>query len=69
MACEQKALLEARVQSCLSLLSELAQAEGAAMRAENSPLMLEIDLKLENAVGEKERQIGALKQHTLEHGC
>lgn len=27
------------------------------------------DKELENAVGQKERAIGALKQHSLEHRC
>lgn len=34
-----------------------------------SPQFLQYDRELENLMGEKERAIGALRQHDQEHGC
>lgn len=62
-------MLEARVQACLALLAELASSERNALKTGDRVLIMEIDEKIESAVGEKERQMGALREHIAEHRC
>ena len=50
-------------------LSKLAHAEADAMRTGNESTWMEIDHQIELTIGEKERALGALKQHRQEHGC
>jgi hypothetical protein len=53
----------------LTTLAELAHAEREALRSGDQQLIMEIDKQIENVIGEKERGMGALRQHRAEHGC
>jgi len=57
------------VQHHLTHLAELARAEAEAINCESENTWLAIDQEIENTVGEKERALGAFKQHRAEHGC
>lgn len=69
MVCETQQKLAAEVQRYLSVLVDLAQAEREALRSRDDGLIMTIDRQIENAVGEKERAMGALRHHRREHGC
>ena len=64
---QQELIEEARRH--LIRLSELARREAAAIAANDTGLILAIDKEIEIALGEKERCLGALRQHQTEHGC
>lgn len=57
------------VQQHLVHLAELARAEAEAITSKSDNTWLAIDREIENVVGEKERALGAFKQHQTEHGC
>jgi hypothetical protein len=57
-----------KVQRHLLRLAELAHEE-AALVSWNDPRWKEVDQAIENVLGEKERALGALKEHRKEHGC
>jgi hypothetical protein len=57
------------VRETLSLLTELIQRQREAIGSAPENTILAIDREIENKLGEKERRMGALKQHRTEHGC
>ena len=57
-----------RVQQHLLRLAELAHEE-AGLVSHDDPRWREVDQRIENELGEKERALGALKEHRREHGC
>lgn len=65
---EQQELLKA-VLGHLEKLSQLAQAAKAALGNGNEKLAFELDAQVESELGAKERAMGALRQHRIEHGC
>jgi hypothetical protein len=67
--CKQKDELLEAVQRHLARLSELAHLEITAIQSKSDNTWLNIDKEIENTIGEKERALGALKQHQQEHGC
>ena len=69
MRCEEQQRLAEVVQRALTALAELAHAEREALRTGDQQLIMAIDKQIENTMGEKERGMGALRQHRLEHGC
>jgi hypothetical protein len=50
-------------------LSELARREGDAIQSRDDADILAIDKEIETTLGDKERALGALRQHRAEHGC
>jgi hypothetical protein len=69
MLCLKKAELVAAVQLQLETIAQLALAEADAIKDKTESTWLDIDQKIELAIGEKERAIGALREHRKEHGC
>ena len=69
MFCLEKQELIAQVESCLERIAKLARAGVDVLRDELEEDWLEIDRQIEAAFGEKERSVGALRQHRKEHGC
>ena len=67
--CPQHHNLDNEVQTVLQKLVELTGAQLKAFREQNDREFMRLDKELENAMGEKERAIGALQQHMEEHGC
>ena len=58
--------LQSAVTSKLQHLPDLTKNQLAAFQA-NDQALLRLDKNLDNAVGEKERAIGALRQHVKDH--
>ena len=69
MICPKQQELMAVVQDILTHLAELARAEAEAVQYKTENTWMEIDRQIERAIGQKERAIGALRQHMQEHGC
>jgi hypothetical protein len=57
------------VRGILRKLATLAAQEADLVASGDEPKMDAVDQEIENVLGEKERAIGALKQHRTEHGC
>ena len=57
------------VQRHLIRLAELAREEAAVITEKDNPRWLDVDKRIEQVLGEKERAIGALNEHRREHGC
>jgi hypothetical protein len=57
------------VRQTLSKLADLMQREREAVTSGSDEEMMAIDKDIEHKLGEKERQMGALRQHRKEHGC
>jgi hypothetical protein len=67
--CPEYVKLESEVESVLQKLTEITSAQLAAFQ-ENDPVrVFRLDKELELTIGEKERALGALRQHVKEHGC
>ncbi len=66
--CLRQQELIAGVQRHLARLAQLARAEEELI-SDRSEAWLAIDKEIEMEIGEKERAMGALRQHRREHGC
>lgn len=69
MKCAEYERLQAEVASVLERLSELTRTQLKAFENNDMATFRRLDRELENIVGEKERTIGALRQHVSEHQC
>jgi len=69
MNCAEYERLQLRVEILLEELTELTAKQLEMFRAENYPACRRLDREVEAAIGEKERTIGALRQHMREHRC
>lgn len=67
--CEEYDRLESRVEEALAQLARVTTLQLELFRSRNFPHVSRVDKELENMVGEKERAIGALRQHLKEHNC
>jgi len=67
--CKTRERLENVVQLHLQRLAALANEEVDVLRSGDQKRILELDKRIENLVGEKERALGALNEHRAEHGC
>jgi hypothetical protein len=67
--CTEYLLLQGEVQKILETLTELTTAQVHTFRAGDYASFAQLDKQLELTVGEKERAIGALRQHAREHRC
>jgi hypothetical protein len=67
--CSRRQELIEEVQGHLIRLAELAREEAAVMGGQDQTRWLEVDKRIENTLGEKERAMGALNEHRKEHGC
>jgi hypothetical protein len=65
--CKECERLRGEVQDTLSRLAHLITALLNAFRSENEATFMQLDKELENAMGTKERTIGAMRQHRKEH--
>jgi hypothetical protein len=68
-ACEVHDRLTAEAHAQLKKLSQLVGKQVQAFEVSDHDKFMRYDKELENALGEKERRIGALRQHDEEHGC
>jgi len=67
--CEEYAILAAQVTTILEHVSELTRRQLKAFQEQNQTEFMRLDKDLENAMGKKERCIGALRQHEANHHC
>jgi hypothetical protein len=67
--CQEYSRLEAEVEEGLKKLVDNATLQLELFRSHDFSHVMHVDKQLENLVGEKERAIGALRQHVKEHGC
>jgi hypothetical protein len=58
-----------QAQGVLSRLAELAHEQQIAIREGSEERIMAVDQRIELTLGEKERALGALRQHRQEHGC
>ena len=68
MACPERERLAAAVREILRHIAVITQDQFVAFNC-NKPSFYLLDRDLELAVGEKERRVGALRQHEKDHGC
>jgi hypothetical protein len=61
--------LESEVSSVLQKLTEITSAQLAAFQENDPGKVMRLDKELELTIGEKERCLGALRQHVKEHRC
>src|ERR1051326_1311979 len=66
-SCQEYARLVAYVENVLGNLAQLTTLHLELFRAGDFPGARRLDKELEQTVGEKERAIGALRQHMIEH--
>ena len=64
--CVECAKLHYDVVTVLEKLIEIETVQLVAFRADDTKKFAQLDQELELAVGEKERRIGALRQHRIE---
>ncbi|HET6144978.1 MAG TPA: hypothetical protein VFE02_15810 [Candidatus Acidoferrales bacterium] len=69
MKCEKYNELAQKVESVLQKLVDITEAQRGAFLEQNHPRFTKLDKELELTVGEKERVIGAFRQHQKEHEC
>ena len=67
--CPELARLESEVENVLGNLAQTTTLQLELFRAGDMGNWKRLDKELELTVGEKERTIGALRQHIREHGC
>lgn len=61
--------LAAEAYDILNRLSDHIRKQKEAFNVGEDDRFMRLDRKLENMIGEKERAVGALRQHDQEHGC
>ena len=67
--CPRQQEIMEELQEHLMRLAALAREEAEAVRTGSENLWMAIDKQIESELGEKERALGALKEHRREHGC
>jgi hypothetical protein len=67
--CAEYDRLSAYVTDCLEKLRQLTTSQLDLFRAGEYAACRRVDKELELSVGAKERGIGALRQHMIEHKC
>jgi len=67
--CPELARLQSEVEDVLGRLAQLTTVQLEVFRSGKMHDWKRLDNELELTVGEKERTIGALRQHIQEHNC
>lgn len=67
--CKEHEELQAAVIEILQKVSAIVTEQLRAFQENDRPRFKALDEALELAVGEKERRIGAVRQHEADHGC
>lgn len=67
--CKEHDALQAAVVEILQKLLAIATEQLRAFQEDDRIRFKALDEALELAVGEKERRIGAVRQHEADHGC
>jgi hypothetical protein len=67
--CQEYERLRAHVETVLAKLAQVSTVLLELFRSQDLAGVHRLDKELELTVGEKERSIGALRQHVHEHNC
>jgi hypothetical protein len=67
--CNTRQRLEDLAQHQLRELAAMAHEEAEILKTGDEERIVEVDKRIENTLGQKERVIGALQEHRREHGC
>ncbi|HXU49905.1 MAG TPA: hypothetical protein VN727_12735 [Candidatus Binatia bacterium] len=67
--CKEYAILAAQVTTILEHVSELTRRQLKLFKNKTKTEFMRLDKDMENAMGKKERCIGALRQHEADHHC
>jgi len=67
--CEERDRLFAEAENVLGNLAQVSTLLLEIFRSKDLTAVNRLDRELELTVGEKERCLGALRQHMKEHGC
>ena len=67
--CPEYDRLESYVENVLGNLAQITTLTVELFRAGDFPACKRLDKDIELAIGEKERAVGALRQHMAEHKC
>lgn len=67
--CPEYIRLESAVTDVLLRLANVATVQAEMFHSGNDSEFVRLDKQIELIVGEKERAIGALRQHSKEHRC
>jgi hypothetical protein len=67
--CPEYVRLRSEVENVLGNLAQVTMLLLELFRSDNSEKYKHLDKELELTVGEKERAVGALRQHIREHKC
>jgi hypothetical protein len=67
--CEEYERLRAHLENVLGNLAQASTLLLEMFRAKNLEGVRRLDKELELTLGEKERSLGALRQHVKEHNC
>jgi hypothetical protein len=67
--CDEYTRLQMDVNTILEKLRQITQDQLQAFRSKDEGTFMRLDKELELTLGEKERSIGALRQHVQEHKC
>ena len=69
MVCHKRDELSKCAMEVLGHLNRLTLEQIDCLTANDQKRLLELDKQLEVLFGEKERAFGALREHSIEHGC
>lgn len=67
--CAEHEQLQSRVLEILEKITAIAGAQLRAFKENDKAAFAALDKATEEAIGEKERRIGALRQHDIDHRC
>lgn len=67
--CREYEQLQAAVLEILEKIVGIVNAQLRAFQERNQASFSALDKTLETTVGEKERRIGAMRQHAIDHKC
>lgn len=67
--CPVYARLETEIVTILEKVKETTASQLAAFHAHDNERLMRLDKELERSIGEKERTLGALRQHVEDHKC
>lgn len=67
--CAEHEQLQSRVVEILEKITAIAGAQLRAFKENDKTAFAALDKAIEEGIGEKERRIGALRQHDIDHRC
>jgi hypothetical protein len=69
MLCARRDELTFQAEEMIRRIIEHSKGAAEALHRHDYAALVQLDRDLETALGEKERALGALREHQLTHGC